>query len=184
MEPQTDWSTLQSTALCEFPWLGVYRERVATPSRPDGTDWVVARRPAAVVIAPRTPDGDYLLIRQERIPVRRDVWEFPAGQINHESPEATAHRELGEEAGMECHQPLVPLGTFFSSVGFTDEFCHLFLAPDVRPAPHLQAHTGGEVIHETRRFPREEFRSAIASGLICDANTLACFARLTALNLF
>ena len=29
-----------------------------------------------------TPDGRLLLIRQERIPIRAAIWEFPAGQID------------------------------------------------------------------------------------------------------
>lgn len=178
-----DWRILHSDLLCESPWLRVERRTVATPSRPEGTEWIVAVRPVAAVVAPRTREGAYLLIRQERLPVMREMWEFPAGQCDAADVEATAHRELAEEARAGTEQPLVALGVLFSSVGFTDECCHLFLARDVRPlreAPDRDAH---EAIHEVRAFSTEELRAAVADGRIQDSNTLAIFARLSARGL-
>ena len=87
--------------------------------------------------------GRLLLIRQERIPIREALWEFPAGQID--SPEekddaairATAERELREESGYELgpQSELIAMGCFFSSPGFTDEHSYLFLARGVVPSP-------------------------------------------------
>lgn len=183
-----DWRLLGSESFCDFPWLRVARELVATPTRPEGVAWMVAHRPVAAVVAPRTPDGSYLLIRQERIPVRRETWEFPAGQVDGDVSDAsilaTAHRELGEEAGVRCPGDLVPLGRFYSSVGFTDECCHLFLAPDVVPSAGLVDHDEHEAIHEVRAFPPDELTAAIAEGTIIDANTMAVFARLHAKGVF
>ena len=179
------WSVLRSEALCVTPWLSVDREIVATPSRPEGVEWATVVRPTATVIAPRTLAGKYLLIRQERIPVRREMWEFPAGQVDGGAEiEATARRELGEEAGMSCPVPLISLGHYFSSCGFTTECCHLFLASDVEPAPHLTAHDAQEAIHAVREFSPDELSEAIAAGEICDANTLATYARLLARGIF
>lgn len=165
----------------------VDRETVATPTRPDGIEWVVAHRRIAAVVAPRAPSGDFYLIRQERIPVRRALWEFPAGQIEGSVTEPsirdTALRELGEEVGAECRGELLPLGMFFSSVGFTDECCHLFLATDVRPRPAGPAHDACEAILEVGLFSPENLREMIAAGDIVDSNTLATFARLTARGL-
>ena len=178
------WKTLASENIFSSPWVSLARETVATPSRPSGVAWLVARRPVAAVVAPRTATGDFLLIRQERVPVRRDIWEFPAGQVDGQvDPLAiaeTAARELGEEAAVTCTKPLVPLGLFYTSAGFTDECCHLFFADGVEPAEHLRSHDPNEAIHEVKSFSPEALRRAVASGNICDANTLACFARLAA----
>lgn len=187
MTDGSGWRTLATENLCDTPYLRVARERVATPSRPEGVTWMVARRHTAAVVAPRTPDGRFLLIRQERIAVRRVLWEFPAGQVDGEiTPETildTAHRELAEEAGVECRGGLVPLGLFFSSVGFTDECCHLFLAGDVVPRPEGSAHDELEAILEVRSFSPAELRAMIADGEIVDSNTLATYARLSARGL-
>lgn len=182
------WSTLSSETLYESPWLSVTRELIATPTRATGVPWTIVRRPVAAVIAPRTPDGGYLLIRQERVPIKQDIWEFPAGQVEGEANDQkiieTARRELSEEAGVHCPQELISLGFFYSSAGFTDECCHLFLAPGVIPHTSFAARDEHEAIHEVRSFTPAELRNAIAEGIIIDANTLAAFARLSARGLF
>ena len=68
----------------------------------------------------------------------------------------TALRELGEEAGVSCSSELIPLGYFFSSVGFTDECCHLFLARDVIPRAEGFDHDEHEAIVEVREFSESE----------------------------
>lgn len=180
------WREISRETLVDSPYLQVYREIVATPSRPEGTDWMVVRRKQAAVVAPRTPEGNFLLVRQERVPVRLEMWEFPAGQVDGEATPAaireTAHRELGEEAGCRVTGELIPLGSYFSSVGFTDEQAHLFLATGVVPRDEGHAHDEHEAIVECRAFPPGELREWIATGKICDANTLSLFARLAALG--
>jgi ADP-ribose pyrophosphatase len=179
--PDPGWRILREQVLCETPHLRVTEEAVATPSRPGGISWTVSHRRPASVVAPRTPGGRYLLIRQERVAVRRTLWEFPAGQRDGAHTfEETARRELAEEAGFECPGELIPLGPFFSSPGFTDECCHLFLAPGVVPRPGGPAHEEAEAILDIRPFPPEELGRMIAAGEIVDANTLAAYARLQA----
>lgn len=182
------WQLLTSETVCDSPYLRVNRETVATPSRPDGVDWMVAHRAEAAVVAPRTPEGDFILVRQERVPIRRLLWEFPAGQVDGEATEAaileTAHRELGEETGMMTGDEFVPLGLFYPSAGFTTERSHLFLASNVVPRPEGVKHDQHEAITEARAFAPEELRRMIAEGEIIDANTLSAFARMVALGLF
>jgi ADP-ribose pyrophosphatase len=187
MSSDQQWRILRSESLCETPYLRVNRQLVATPSRPDGVTWMVAGRHTAAVVAPRTIDGKFILIRQERIAVQKVLWEFPAGQVDGEVNEAsiyqTALRELGEEAGVSCSSALIPLGYFFSSVGFTDECCHLFLAPDVIPRAEGFDHDEHEAIIEVRAFSESELTQLIGSGEIVDSNTLATYARLKARKL-
>src|SRR3954463_4299567 len=69
-----------------------------------------------------------------------DLLEIPAGKLDDpgEDPLGTAKRELAEEIGKQAEH-WEPLGSFFTSVGFTNEEVHLFLATgisdvDERPA--------------------------------------------------
>ena len=187
MSSNQPWRILRSESLCDTPYLQVSREHVATPSRPNGVTWMIARRHTAAVVAPRTVDGKFILIRQERIAVQKVLWEFPAGQVDGEVNEAsiyqTALRELGEEAGVSCSSELVGLGYFFSSVGFTDECCHLFLARDVIPRPEGFDHDEHEAIIEVRAFSESELAQLVGSGEIVDSNTLVTYARLKARRL-
>lgn len=73
-------------------------------------------------------DHSVILIRQFRIAIERDLIELPAGRLEPgEEPIACAARELEEEIGYRP-QELIPLASYFSSVGFTDERMHIFLA--------------------------------------------------------
>ena len=198
IEDGEGWRTLGEEVHYENPNLTVATHRVLTPTRSDPAhpaEWVVVHRKAAVVVAPLTAAGEFLLVRQERIPVRASLWEFPAGQVDEEKVapgdldrvlRETAARELREETGYElpADGELVPLGFFFTSQGFTDEHNHLFLARGVVPSPRGAEHGEHEAITGCRAFAPEELRQKIAEGEIRDGNTLSLFARLVARGLF
>ncbi len=143
------------------------------------------------MVAARTTEGKFILVRQERVPIRATIWELPAGQIDHATEQdagairATGLRELREESGYELMPggEVVSLGHFFPSCGFTDEHSHLLLVHPVAPGPSGPALDANEMITECRAFSSEELKAMVASGEICDANTLAAFARLTAMDI-
>ena len=182
------WKLLEDTEVWANPFAEVHLVKVQTPTRPEGATWTVVHRKGACVVVPITRDENVLLVRQERIPIRATIWEFPAGQIepNREhTPEvlrATALRELREESGYELAPDgeLISLGHFFSSAGVMDEHSHLFVARPVIRSPHGSAHDEHEAITECREFTAAEFRKMIATGEIRDANTLSAFARMCA----
>jgi 8-oxo-dGTP pyrophosphatase MutT (NUDIX family) len=185
------WELLKADEQFANPHIEIYAVETRTPSRPEGVHWTVAHRKGAVVVAPQTADGSFLLVHQERVPVRATLWEFPAGQIDESTEHddaairATALRELGEESGYELAPggDLIPLGLFFPSAGFTDEHSHLFLAKPVVPSGRGTQFDANEAITECRAFTAPEFRRMIAENEIRDANTLSAFARLVALGL-
>ena len=182
------WSVVSSEMQFANPYVEVHRAIVTSPTRPDPFSWTVVHRKGAVVVAPRTADGRFILVRQERVPIRATIWEFPAGQIDDtadpDAIRATGLRELAEEAGYELAPggELVSLGHYFPSSGFTDEHSHLLLARPVVPAAGGAKPDAAESITDCRAFSVQEIRAMIASGEICDANTLVAFARLVALG--
>ncbi len=178
--------------------------QVRTPSRSQPRAWTIVHRKAAVIVAPVTPDGRIVLIRQERIPIRTAIWEMPSGQIDNsvagvglsavasakaddpgrysaETIEQVALRELREETGYQLAEDgkLIALGDYFSSPGFTDERGYFFLARPVEPiANYVRDET--ESILDCRAFSVPEIRRMIAENEIRDANTLGFSARLAA----
>jgi 8-oxo-dGTP pyrophosphatase MutT (NUDIX family) len=183
-----DWQILEINSLFKNPYIEVFQEQVVLPGEVRVRDWTVVRRKQAVVIAPLTKEGKFVLIHQARIPVRKFLWEFPAGQIDDSlQPEMalireTALRELTEETGysLSAEGQLTYLGHYYSSQGYSDETPHLFLAQPVQPTGFGHQPEESESIMECREFSLSELRSMIADSVIQDANTLAVFARLCA----
>jgi ADP-ribose pyrophosphatase len=87
------------------------------------------RHLGGVAIVP-VVDQNVILIRQFRITIERELMELPAGLLEAgEEPIDCAARELEEELGYRARE-LIPLASYFSSVGFADERMHIFLALD------------------------------------------------------
>jgi ADP-ribose pyrophosphatase len=183
-----DWQILEINSLFRNPYLEVFQERVILPGEVRIREWTVVRRKQAVVIAPVTEEGKFVLIHQARIPVRKMLWEFPAGQIDDsfqpgvEMIREVALRELTEETGysLSTGGELTYLGHYYSSQGFCDETPHLFLARPVQVSGLGRRPDDSESIMECREFSLEDLSSMIADSVIQDANTLAMFARLSA----
>jgi ADP-ribose pyrophosphatase len=181
------WQTISSEHHFTNSHLDVVTEQVRTPSSSKARTWTTIRRKAAVVIAPMTSDEKFLLIEEERIPIRAAIWSMPAGQIDDEVEpgekeiEAVALRELHEETGYDLAPggELVPLGYFFTSPGLTNEHCYFFLARPVQPAD-VHRREEGEAILECRAVTTSELGRMIAQNEIRDSNTLGICARLAA----
>jgi len=131
----------------------------------------IVRHPGAVSIVP--VDGDHVvLVRQYRAAAGREILEIPAGKldIDGEPPEVAAVRELEEEVGLTTAH-LVHLSSFYNSVGFSDEFSHVYLATELTPVPTDRQ--GPEEAHMTiERLPVADLATAIADGRIEDAKTV------------
>ena len=132
-----------------------------------------------------TSDGKFLLIKEERIPIRAAIWSMPAGQIddevepNEKEIGPVALRELHEETGHDLAPggELIPLGYFFTSPGLTDEYCYFFLARPVQAAD-VHKREEGEAILDCRAVTTSELGRMIAQNEIRDSNTLGICARL------
>ena len=76
-------------------------------------------------------DGNVILIRQFRISIERELIELPAGRLEpNEEPMSCAARELEEEVGYRANK-LIPIASYFASVGNSNERMYLSLALDL-----------------------------------------------------
>lgn len=83
----------------------------------------------AVAVAALNEAGELFMIRQYRHPVRKYLWELPAGltDIAGESNLDAAKRELAEEAGLQA-ATWQSLQTFHTTPGGNNESIEIFLA--------------------------------------------------------
>jgi 8-oxo-dGTP pyrophosphatase MutT (NUDIX family) len=92
----------------------------------------IVAHPGAVAIVAH--DGERLfLVRQPREAVaEQGLLELPAGKLDEEGEEPldTAKRELAEEIGKGA-RTWEHLTSFYTSPGFADEECHVYLASDL-----------------------------------------------------
>jgi ADP-ribose pyrophosphatase len=95
------------------------------------TDREVVAHPGAVAVVARDEDR-LLLVRQPREAVGEDaLLELPAGKLDEgEDPLTTAKRELAEEIGKGARS-WRRLTSFYTSPGFADEECHVYLAEEL-----------------------------------------------------
>lgn len=156
----------------------VWRVVVGEFEAPDGARFTrdVVRSPGAVAVVPIRFDGDgrplVTLVRQYRAPLDDLVVEIPAGMrdVEGESPEETARRELVEETGLRAGR-LVELTRFSPSVGMTDASLHVFLALDLEEVER-DGHGPEETHMDLVEMPLHDAVDLVVAGEIHDAKAI------------
>lgn len=145
---------------------------------PDGEEFTrdVVRTPSAVGIVPvdRGADGggwEVVLVRQFRAPLEAEIVEIPAGMcdVEGEAPEATAQRELEEEAGYRA-RVIKPLTTYHPAGGFTDHRTTIVLGVGL-DAVDRRADGIEENHMSIERVPLAEAVARVERGEITDGKT-------------
>ena len=130
----------------------------------------IVRHPGSVGIVPRDAQGNVVLVRQFRYVTGRELWEIPAGTCDHpgEDVEATARRELREEAGLQAER-WVRLGRAFLIPGYGDEAMTFFLAEGLSAT---EGHADLDESFQVNPFRLHDLRVLRATGELEDAKTL------------
>jgi len=171
--PRQRRSTVASQRIYEGRVLNLDLDQVRFPDGSVGELELIRHSGAAAVVPfldePNEPGARILLIRQFRYAADRFLYEIPAGRLDgSELPIECARRELLEEAGCTA-ESITPLGGFFTTPGFIDEFIHVFIATGLTrgtPSPESD-----EFIHPESHTPQDALRM-IDRGEIVDAKTI------------
>jgi ADP-ribose pyrophosphatase len=164
-----DFKVLKAEKIYSGRVVGLSRETIAFP---DGKEAVreIVRHPGASAMVPMISPTEVILIKQFRYSAKKMLWEIPAGTLEPgETALACAERELVEEIGYRAGK-MTPLGGFYTSPGFCNEFLHLFLATDLEPS---QSNLDKDERLEVHRMPMKEALRKIETGDIIDAKTIA-----------
>lgn len=140
----------------------------------DGREHEIAivRHPPSVVLIPVQEDGRVILVRQYRHSVGREIWELPAGSVNHgELAEAAAARECEEEIALRPGT-IDRLASFYPAPGFCDEELVFFRVSDLQQPPPDSPHKpdDDEEIY-AQAFTIAKARAMVARGEVIDLKT-------------
>ena len=166
--PSDQEQVVESRRVYEGRVVNLRVDRVKLPDGRSAVREVVEHAPVVAIVA-LDGQGDVLLVRQYRLPVRQSLLEIPAGGVDSgDSPEEAAQRELQEETGQRAGR-LKRLCSFFVSPGYCDEYMDLYLATGLEPSA-LAADADESI--EVVRLPLDEALRLIERGEIRDAKTI------------
>lgn len=136
---------------------------------------------AIVATRPGPLGEEVVLIRQYRHPVKRMMWEIPAGLVDQpgEDPRQAGERELIEETDLVAGS-LEPLLRLHSSPGCLNEMIEIFHATDISSAPVSFPRTDEEAEIEVRWFPVKEVAAAVLGGRLTSPTLVAGILALVA----
>jgi 8-oxo-dGDP phosphatase len=134
----------------------------------------ILEHPGAVAIAALDDDDRLMMIFQYRHPLRRRLWELPAGLLDvaGEDPQKTAKRELAEEAGLAAAEWAVLIDVS-PSPGFSDESVRVFLARGLREVGRPEGGDDEEADLTSRWVPLTVAVRMVLSGEIVNGVTAA-----------
>lgn len=137
----------------------------------------LVRHAGGVGVLARRPDGRFLLVRQYRKAVEREVVEIVAGlREPGEAPEETARRELAEETGAQAGE-MHFLGICLASPGYTDEVDHLYFTETTGETAEGKLDADERVRVEV--WNAEDLEAAVERNELQDGKTVVawCLAR-------
>ena len=166
--------TKDSKELFKGKLLHVFYDEVVLPNGElSSREWI--RHPGACAVVPVFRNGDIMMIRQFRYPMKQIFLEVPAGKIDQgEDPFETAERELSEETGIRA-ATFHYIGHFYPAIGYADEVIHIFAATGLKESG---SDTDEDEFVVNERVHIEQAMHMVHNGIINDGKSVVCLSRV------
>jgi ADP-ribose pyrophosphatase len=161
-------TTVSSEQVYDGYFFHVFHDRVTLP---DGAMAVREhmKHPGAVMVMPVFDNGDVLVERQYRYPLRQIFVEFPAGKKDEgEEPLQTGQRELLEETGYTAAE-WEHVTDIHNAIAYCDEVIHFYIARGLTKQSE-QALDHHEFL-QVMRVPFVELEAWMKQGWVPDVKT-------------
>ena len=161
-------TTVSSEILAQGKLLTVRYDEARLPNGTiSGREYVT--RPDAVGVVALTKDGEVVLERQFRYPLKQVFIELPAGKIDVGEPVLqTGQRELLEETGYSG-KDWMKLGVQHPCIGYSNEVIHIYLATGLTLGDHAR---DIDEAMDVFVWPFARVMQAIENGEITDSKTM------------
>ena len=147
----------------------VWEEEVSWPNGKSTKQSWIDHNPTVAIVA-INDKNEFLLIKQYRSAVKKNLLEIPAGGVDPgEDAETAVKREMQEETGY-LPQNLENLGGYYLAPGYSTEYLYLYLVSDLVPSRLVAEDTEGINVV---RVPVSQIRKLLRSGRICDGKSIA-----------
>lgn len=170
------WKKVSETYLTQTPWLSLRKDGYKT-DEVSASDYYIVERPDYVVIVPQTKDKKFLLVRQYRHGVQKNILNFPMGFIDQrEKTEQAATRELVEEIGVsEKNIKIKFISSFFLAPGFLPTEGHVFFAQDVIVERKTKALDCNEHIRGVEKVSARQLEELIKKRILTDLSSIGAY---------
>ena len=162
-------TTLSSEIMAQGKMLTVRYDQALLPNgTTSGREYVI--HPGAVVVIALTDQGEVVLERQFRYPLKQVFIELPAGKIDPGEPVlTTGQRELLEETGYTASE-WIKLGIQHPCIGYSNEVIHIYLALGLQLGAHQR---DIDEAMDVFCWPFAQVMQAIEAGEITDSKTMS-----------
>ena len=164
------WPVVATEDLYRTDWVMALRlDELHAPGDDRAFPRLVLEHPGAVIVLAVDDQRRVYCLWQYRHPAQQRFVELPAGLLDAdgESPEATARRELREEAGLAAEE-WTSLGTTWSSPGISSEVMHFFLARGLSDVVSDFERTHEEADMSGDWVLLDDLRAAVLDGRVGD----------------
>ena len=174
-DPLAPWTILgEQVVYAADPFLRLTRQHIVLPDGRHIRDYHQIAFPDYVTIVPRTPAGEYLLLRKYNHGYRRTCMLVPGGlRPPDESPRHAAARELLEETGYSAPRWRC-LGHFRPHSNYGCGQVHFYLAEGARRV--ADPDSGDLEAMDIRLLSHDALRSYLRSGRNPSVSCAAAFA--------
>ena len=162
---------LSHTKVYECFFMELFEDEVLLPNNRKSTR-IFIEHPGAAAVLPITKEGNVLLIKQFRYPIREITIEVPAGKKDDpaETGIACVTRELEEETGYRSNT-FEKFIDMHSCLGYSDELVELFIATDCVKVDD-PIHGDDDEFIEVLECSPDDVKQLFLNGHITDAKTI------------
>jgi ADP-ribose pyrophosphatase len=169
---EVKWKIRSSEYISRHQYFTARKDKCETPDGKIIEAYYVVELPTTACAVALTEEGEVLMVRQYRHPLKETLIEIPGGFIDEkESPEVAMKRELLEETGYEFSS-IIKVGKIAANPGVLDNYTYLFLAKGGKKVAEQKLDATEELVVE--KISLAELKKLFLENKIVQATHNSC----------